>query len=737
MVLHNIDHWKDILGVEPETTKLPIPEATKFDTKKAFREAQAGHNWHQNALRLVGSWVAKGLSDEAIYKHSEALTLSGYSVEQTRLDFTPMIEGARNKGFDRNRGSYFNQPKGSDEVMSESYYFQNGGGLYFFDYRKVKNPDTKLCNFIAEITHEVTKVDGQNSFKTLLVQGQHSDGTYFPPVDIEASRFDSMEWLMPHWGPKAIINVGPKSKDHVAAAIKSLSTHEMKTIYLHTGWIVYAKKYAYLSASGGITANGYSPDFATELSGSLNNYDLPAPCADMEVQVTKFLKLFSDLIDDGTGLVILSGAFRSIFSEFVPCTVSLYLQGTTGTYKSAVVGVVQALFGKTFNGSNLPENWSSTGNAIEKKAALAKDAMFVVDDFVARGTQSDVARMHRDAERVLRSQGNQSGRDRMTSTTELRGANVPKGMICATGEDLPNGHSLQARLVIINMKKGSTDTGVLSQLQDYAQTGDLAQLNANFIRWIAAAADEGIIEQYFNDALSSCAKQLPAEGHARTRDNLSQMLAGLWIYLQYAVDVGVMHLEAADIFKLQAIKTVLVLSQIQAGVDKDASDAERFVKILQSALSMGSCHLAAQGGGSPKYHAAAGWKLTGSGEYQKIEGQGVKVGWMNDKHVFIDVTAAQKVVKQLSQAAGNYLGSSDRAVIKALYEANMLAEVSKDRLTIKVTVEGQRRNLLCMDTNLFMDIDYDVVAPDQPVLDYDVVAPEQPFLDYSDEDIPF
>ena len=737
MVLQNLNHWKDILGVEPETTKLPIPEATKFDTKKAFREAQAGHNWHQNLLRLVGSWVAKGLSDEAIYKHSEALTLSGYSVEQTRLDFQPMIEGARNKGFDRNKGSYFNQPKGSDKVMSESYYFQNGGGLYFFDYRKVKNPDTKLCNFIAEITHEVTKVDGQNSFKTLLVQGQQSDGTYFPPVDIEASRFDSMEWLMPHWGPKAIINVGPKSKDHVAAAIKSLSTYEMKTVYLHTGWIFHAKKYAYLSASGGITANGYSPDFATELSGSLNNYELPAPCADMEVPVTKFLELFSDLIDDGTGLVILSGAFRSIFSEFVPCTVSLYLQGTTGTYKSAVVGVVQALFGKTFNGSNLPENWSSTGNAIEKKAALAKDAMFVVDDFVARGTQSDVARMHRDAERVLRSQGNQSGRDRMTSTTELRGANVPKGMICATGEDLPNGHSLQARLVIINMKKGSTDTGVLSQLQDYAQTGDLAQLNANFIRWIAAAADDGIIEQYFNDALSSCAKQLPAEGHARTRDNLSQMLTGLWIYLQYAVDVGVMHLEAADIFKLQAIKTVLALSQIQAGVDKDASDAERFVKVLQSALSMGSCHLAAQGGGSPKYHTAAGWKLTGSGEYQKIEGQGVKVGWMNDKHVFIDVTAAQKVVKQLSQAAGNYLGSSDRAVIKALYEANMLAEVSKDRLTIKVTVEGQRRNLLCMDTNLFMDIDYDVVAPDQPVWDYDVVAPEQPFLDYSDEDIPF
>ena len=58
MVLQNLDHWKDILGVEPETTKLPISEATKFDTKKAFREAQAGQDWYLNVLRLVGSWVA-------------------------------------------------------------------------------------------------------------------------------------------------------------------------------------------------------------------------------------------------------------------------------------------------------------------------------------------------------------------------------------------------------------------------------------------------------------------------------------------------------------------------------------------------------------------------------------------------------------------------------------------------------------------------------------------------------
>ena len=103
----------------------------------------------------------------------------------------------------------------------------------------------------------------------------------------------------------------------------------------------------------------------------------------------------------------------------------------------------------------------------------------------------------------------------------------------------------------------------------------------------------------------------------------------------------------------------------------------------------------------------------------------------------IVTTEEWKVVKQLSQATGNYLGSSNRAVTKASYEANMLAEVSKDRLTIKVTVESQRRNLLCMDTDLFMDIDYDVVAPEQLFWDYDAVEPDHPILDCLDDDITF
>ena len=137
-----------------------------------------------------------------------------------------------------------------------------------------------------------------------------------------------------------------------------------------------------------------------------------------------------------------------LLCHFQPATCSVYLQGTTGTYKSAdrwrAAGF---LWFESLMALHLPANWSSTGNALEKTAFLAKDCLFVVDDFVARGTRQEVAYTHRNAERLLRAQGNQSGRSRMTRKAEIRNAFHPRGIVSATGEDVPNGHSLQARLV--------------------------------------------------------------------------------------------------------------------------------------------------------------------------------------------------------------------------------------------------------------------------------------------------
>jgi hypothetical protein len=58
---------------------------------------RSGHRWHEHTLRLVGHWIARGLSDIEILAMAGEITLPGWTVEETRRDLDRMIEGARRK----------------------------------------------------------------------------------------------------------------------------------------------------------------------------------------------------------------------------------------------------------------------------------------------------------------------------------------------------------------------------------------------------------------------------------------------------------------------------------------------------------------------------------------------------------------------------------------------------------------------------------------------------------------
>src|SRR5262249_32492194 len=133
--------------------------------------------------------------------------------------------------------------------------------------------------------------------------------------------------------------------------------------------------------------------------------------------------------------------------------------------------LVQAHWGPT----RVSTNWASTPNALERIAFLAKDAVLVVDDFAPRGTVYDIAKLHAAAERLLRGQANHAGRQRMNADASLRPEMYPRGLILATGEDVPSGHSLRARMVVVEIGKGDVDLGRLTQLQAAAEAGTLAQ----------------------------------------------------------------------------------------------------------------------------------------------------------------------------------------------------------------------------------------------------------------------
>src|SRR5206468_8843973 len=112
-----------------------------------------------------------------------------------------------------------------------------------------------------------------------------------------------------------------------------------------------------------------------------------------------------DLAPDRVTAPLLGAVTRAVIGE---TDFSLHVTGPTGMGKSELAALGQQHYGALLDARHLPGTWISTGNALESLAFAAKDALLVVDDFVPGGTSDDASRLDREADRVLRAQGNQS-----------------------------------------------------------------------------------------------------------------------------------------------------------------------------------------------------------------------------------------------------------------------------------------------------------------------------------------
>lgn len=74
-------------------------KTASFDRMQAQADILSGEAWHRKVLRLVASYVARGLEDWEIQSICRDFTLEGYTTEQTVIEVQKMINGARAKGF--------------------------------------------------------------------------------------------------------------------------------------------------------------------------------------------------------------------------------------------------------------------------------------------------------------------------------------------------------------------------------------------------------------------------------------------------------------------------------------------------------------------------------------------------------------------------------------------------------------------------------------------------------------
>lgn len=78
-----------------------------LDRDRLAIQAMAGMEWHNAVIRLVASYVGKGMSDDEIHTLTQPLTLPGYTGDQTAREVQTAIDGARRKGWTPDPGNPF------------------------------------------------------------------------------------------------------------------------------------------------------------------------------------------------------------------------------------------------------------------------------------------------------------------------------------------------------------------------------------------------------------------------------------------------------------------------------------------------------------------------------------------------------------------------------------------------------------------------------------------------------
>ncbi len=569
-----------------------------------------------------------------------------------------------------------------------------------------------LCNFDVRIIGEEVRDDGAEQVNVFAVEGALQDGRPLPKAEVSADRYPAMNWVTTTWGTAPVIYAGQGTKDHLRVAIQLLSGDVPKNlVFSHLGWRKLRGDWVYLHGDGAIGPLGPDPTVMVQTGDSpLACYSLPDPPSGDELKTAIRASLsMLNLAPAKITYPMLAAVYRAPLGEAAPLDFSIFLVGPTGAQKTEITAIAQAHHGAEFNGRCLPGNWATTANSLEKQSFLAKDAMFTVDDFSPTGTTADVQRLHRDADRLLRSQGNRAGRGRMRPDGSLRPTYFPRGIIVSSGEDIPRGQSLRSRNLILEVSRGEVDLDRLTTAQNASAKGLLAQAMAAYVSWLAPQIDR--LKARMPERLRKLradARTLPIY-HDRTPDIIASLAAGWEVFLDFAIEVEAIADSERGSHWEKCWQALLEAAEAQTGYQANEEPASRFLTLLSSAIASGLAYVAdSKTNSEPKGATDWGWRrrrfASGTVEREELQPNGLLVGWLDGDDLLLDPDTAFAVAQRLARDQGSSLTVTAQTLWKRMVEQGMI--VSRDdnrrRNTIRKVVGGRRRTVIhtCLDVIL-------------------------------------
>ncbi|MGC4106423.1 MAG: hypothetical protein QM753_08720 [Thermomicrobiales bacterium] len=520
-----------------------------------------------------------------------------------------------------------------------------------------------------------------------------------------------MQWIIPAFGPEYVIYAGGPTRDKVRQCIQHFSDLlgiERVTVLQHTGYTMIDGVRCYITRDGGITGDGIRTDVETDLDGVLKAYNLPEPVSGQTLREDALAELrILDLAPDEVSGPLFAVQALALCSEFEPVDVVLILHGPTGTGKSEVA-MIAASHGGDFDRHNAVSA-NSTYSAIGLLSFRAKNALLVIDDFAPDGNAAQQDRSQGTIQAVIRQGGNVSGKSRMRRDGTLQQEFYSRGVLLLTGEDLPRGHSINGRLFGIEVGPGSIDWQVMTELQEARRRRAFARLNASIISWIIRnwdAVRETYLEQV--DVHAKRLRVLPL-AHARHANAMAMLLAASGIWLDGMVELEAITKAEADAAWARVARGIEIAGLAQSEAVRAVDPCQQFLRLVGSAIGAGDAHLSAPDDNGPPTNATVlGWTMqmlrTRDGLEPDFRTRGPRIGWIDDRGVFLLPDAALNAVQQLGRSQGISIPWASKTLGKRLAEAGHLLSTEAGRNTQKVRVAGSFQRVWHLPTAAIIDI---------------------------------
>jgi hypothetical protein len=532
-----------------------------------------------------------------------------------------------------------------------------------------------LSNFTGRIVEDVVVDDGSDEVNRFFIVEAQLGGRR-RRFEVSSQAFDGLAWVPRHLGALASVE-GRRVRDLVTKAIRLESVQGLKEIhaYGHSGWVrIDSGQWVYLHADGAIVGEDSQPfSGRVVLSGKLARRKFPQIPTDLEEvrdAVQWGLDLW-DLLPDVVSIPSVAGLYRSVLGD---TDFSIHLCGPTGLGKTTFADLLMGFFGKGL-GAKDRTNYESTAYSIEREAFSLKDQVVVLDDYLGTPEHQKILAF------IGRVAANASGRGRLSSDGTVIGDRPPRGLIVSTGEALPVGVSLNARILTLRIEEGHgldlEDPSLLNEAQSASREGTLAIAMAAFIRWLAPRYEETHADlEARRYALGDDIRGRVS--HPRTAALYGDLRIGIEEWLEFAEQIGALDSEERAYYQDRAEEAVMTAILGQGPADPTS----QLRRLLRHALATGQAHIRTP-------------------DSEPEGGAGELIGWIRDDGLYLLGQKSLVLAKGIAQALGEpfVLGDlSDQAIYQHLGNWGWLLSTAKSHASSSTTVrrklDGKMRRVL-------------------------------------------